>query len=61
MAGVASWMDTHLGQRALSLYAAFLASKGHLWQHCQIYADSGVREEQMQAKILEPMKCKLGL
>lgn len=59
--GVVSWMDTHLGQRALSLHAAFLGSKGHLWQHCQICADSSVRGKQMQGKIPQLMKHRLGL
>lgn len=59
--GVVSWMDTHLGQRALSLHAAFLGSKDHLWQHCQICADSSVRGEQMQANIPELMKHRQGL
>lgn len=59
--GAASWVDTCLGWRALSLHAAFLGSKGHLWQHCQIWADSSVRGEQMQAKIPELRKWRLGL
>lgn len=59
MTGVASWMDAHLGQRALSLHAAFLGSEGRLWQHCQICADSSVSGEQTQAKIPELMKHKL--
>lgn len=59
--GAASWVDTCLGWRALSLHAAFLGSKGHLWQHCQLWADSSVRGEQMQAKIPELRKWRLGL